>query len=157
MSCALACVLCGAARAAGRGRPRGAGARANLRVLSMHCIAEKALCHQEKLTFRKHLMPYQVGVAVAGGLNMWCTVVECLLQCDPRNVMVAVDLENCFNAIERDALVEELRRHTHLRPLARYVINAYPVGMVSVARIGEEWRRLCTERGPAQGRPLAGR
>eukprot|EP01044_Picomonas_judraskeda_P019389 COSAG03_NODE_4080_length_1695_cov_2.140977_1_plen_104_part_00 len=41
---------------------------------------------------------------------MWCTVVECLLQCDPRNVMVAVDLENCFNAIDRDALVEELRR-----------------------------------------------
>ncbi len=53
-------------------------------------LAEKALCQQEKDTFRAHLMPYQVGVAVAGGLNMWSTVVECLLQRDARNVVVAV-------------------------------------------------------------------
>eukprot|EP01043_Picozoa_sp_COSAG02_P028062 COSAG02_NODE_1684_length_11324_cov_8.190111_2_plen_66_part_00 len=57
----------------------------------------RALCQQEKDTFRAHLMPYQVGVAVAGGLNMRSTVVECLLQRDARNVVVAVDLANCFN------------------------------------------------------------
>ena len=50
-------------------------------------------------------MPYQVGVAVAGGLNMWSTVVECLLQRDARNVVVAVDLANCFNDVDRDALL----------------------------------------------------
>jgi hypothetical protein len=100
-------------------------------------------------------MPYQVGVAVAGGMNMWCTVVECLLQSDARNVMVAVDLENCFNAIDRDALVDELQRHPGLRALARYVVAAYPSGMVSTTHIAGEWRRLCTERGLAQGRPLS--
>ena len=100
-------------------------------------------------------MPYQVGVAVPGGLNMWCTVVECLLQQDTRNVVVAVDLANCFNDIDRDALVEELRRYPELRPLARYVVAAYPRDMVSVTRINAAWRRLCTERGLAQGRPLS--
>ena len=92
---------------------------------------------------------------MAGGMNMWCTVVECLLQSDARNVMVAVDLENCFNAIDRDALVDELQRHPGLRALARYVVAAYPSGMVSTTHIAGEWRRLCTERGLAQGRPLS--
>ena len=59
---------------------------------------------------------------------MWATVVECLLQVDPRNVIVAVDLENMFNAIDRDALVEELLRHDDLRALARNVIATYPPG-----------------------------
>ena len=75
---------------------------------------------------------------------MWCTVVECLLQQDARNVIVAVDLANCFNDIDRDALVEELRRYPELRPLARYVVAAYPRDMVSVTRINADWRRLCT-------------
>ena len=88
-------------------------------------LAEKALVQQERDNFRAHLMPYQVGVAVPGGMNMWCTVVECLLQGDVRNVMVAVDLENCFNAIDRDALVDELQRHPQLRALSRYVVAAY--------------------------------
>ena len=96
---------------------------------------------------------------------MWCTVVECLLQSDPRNVMVAVDLENCFNAIDRDALVDELRRHSGLRALARYVVAAYPPGMVSTTRIEGEWRlgliglcswsvRLCRFIMPGLCRPI---
>ena len=39
-------------------------------------LAEKVVCKQSEDRFRKHLMPYQVGVAVPGGLNMWATVVE---------------------------------------------------------------------------------
>jgi len=118
-------------------------------------LAEKTACKQEAKTFRAHLMPYQVGVAVPGGLNMWATVVECLLQVDPRNVIVAVDLENMFNAIDRDELVEELLRHPNLAGLARNVIATYPPGLVSVAKIEGEWRRLSTERGLAQGRCLS--
>ena len=78
--------------------------------------------------------------------------VECLLQSDVRNVMVAVDLENCFNAIDRDALVDELRRHPQLRALCRYVVVAYPPGMVSTKTADEilptavrHWRRPRSE------------
>jgi len=52
--------------------------------------------------FARYLMPYQVGVAVKGGLNMWATVVECLLQRDTSNVALAIDLTNCFNDVDRD-------------------------------------------------------
>lgn len=40
-------------------------------------------------------------------------------------------LENMFNAVDRDVLVDELRRHELLRPLARYVVAMYPPGMVN--------------------------
>ena len=60
-----------------------------------------------------------------------------------------------FNAVDRDALVDELRRHSHLASLARYVVNLYPPGMVSVARIEGDWRRLNGDRGLAQGRCLS--
>ena len=69
--------------------------------------------------FARHLMPYQVGVAVKGGLNMWATVVECLLQRDTSNVALAIDLANCFNDVDRDTLVDELRTHSNLTGLAR--------------------------------------
>ena len=118
-------------------------------------VAEKAVCIDNAKVFAAHLMPYQVGVAVPGGMGMWTTVVECLLQVDSANVLLAVDLENMFNAVDRDALVDELRKHSRLAPLARYVVGLYPPGMVSVARIEGEWRRLNVERGLAQGRCLS--
>ena len=55
-------------------------------------LAEKVAVQQMNEAFARHLMPYQVGVAVKGGLNMWATVVECLLQRDTGNVAVAIDL-----------------------------------------------------------------
>lgn len=76
-------------------------------------------------------------------------------QCDTSNVLVAVDLENMFNAVGRDALVDELRRHELLQPLARYVVALYPPGMISVAKVAGEWRRISMERGLAQGRCLS--
>ena len=109
-------------------------------------VAEKAYCIEAKDVFAAHLMPYQVGVAVPGGMNMWATVVECLLQRDTSNVLVAVDLENMFNAVDRDALVDELRRHELLQPLARYVVALYPPGMISVAKVAGEWRRISIQR-----------
>ena len=59
--------------------------------------------------FAAHLMPYQVGVAVPSGMGMWTTVVECLLQADTSNVLLAVDLENMFNAVDRDDYVHHNR------------------------------------------------
>ena len=44
-------------------------------------LAEKATMQMHKGTFARLLMmPFQVGVAVAGGVNMRTTTVECLLQ-----------------------------------------------------------------------------
>ena len=45
-------------------------------------LAEKALAKKLKNAFIAHLMPHQVGVGVPGGLNMWATVVETMLQRD---------------------------------------------------------------------------
>ena len=67
-----------------------------------------------KNAFIAHLMPHQVGVGVPGGLNMWATVVETMLQRDDRAVMCAIDLENCFNAVDRDMLIDECLRHPTL-------------------------------------------
>eukprot|EP01050_Picozoa_sp_SAG11_P020984 SAG11_NODE_3646_length_2314_cov_8.740406_1_plen_98_part_00 len=50
---------------------------------------------------KRHLMPDQFGIAVSGGLSMWATVVEAMLQADPRNVFLSIDLSNCFNAMSR--------------------------------------------------------
>ena len=71
---------------------------------------------------------------------MWATVVECLLQRDTSNVALAIDLANCFNDVDRDTLVDELRTHSNLKGLARYVVATYPEGMMSWTRVGEEWR-----------------
>ena len=65
-------------------------------------LAEKALCQQERDNFRAHLMPYQVGVAVAGGLNMWCTVVECLLQSD---AVSSPGRDGCRCSIDSDGVL----------------------------------------------------
>ena len=68
-------------------------------------LAEKAAVKKMNDEFARHLMPYQVGVAVKGGLNMWATVVECLLQRDVGNVAVAIDLGaiagSSFGPVER--------------------------------------------------------
>ena len=50
-------------------------------------LAEKTLAMQLKDAFIAHLMPHQVGVGVPGGLNMWATVVEAMLQRDHEAVM----------------------------------------------------------------------
>ena len=73
-------------------------------------------------------MPFQVGVGVRGGLNMWATTVECLLQRNPGFALVSIDIENCFNAIDRDRLIDECLASTEpgIRVLARYVERTYP-------------------------------
>ena len=59
-----------------------------------------------KDVFAKFLMPFQVGVAVAGGMNLWTTAVECLLQSNHNNVIMSIDLSNMFNDVSRDRLGE---------------------------------------------------
>ena len=74
-------------------------------------LAEKTLAMQLKDTFIAHLMPHQVGVGVPGGLNMWATVVGAMLQRGKEAVMCAIDLENCFNTVDRGMPVEECLKH----------------------------------------------
>ena len=70
-------------------------------------LAEQSYTHTEKDMFQRTLMPHQVAVAVAGGMNMWATVVEALMQKDKHNCMCAIDLTNMFNDIDRDELIDE--------------------------------------------------
>ena len=120
-------------------------------------LAERALVQQEKHRLARYLMPFQVGVGVRGGLNMWATTVECLLQRNPHFALVSIDIENCFNAMDRDALIDECLASDDpvVRALARYVERTYPPGMVAMVDIGGAWRHLSMERGTAQGRPLS--
>eukprot|EP01047_Picozoa_sp_COSAG01_P079532 COSAG01_NODE_15126_length_1371_cov_31.155660_1_plen_85_part_00 len=82
---------------------------------------------QHRQDFATFLMPWQVGVAVAGGMSMWSTVVEALLQRNPLNVVCAVDLTNCFNDLTRDELVAECLWHPD-------VPAAWPSGLLMVLR-----------------------
>ena len=40
--------------------------------------------------------------SVHGGTNIWTSVVEAHLQLHKSDVMVSIDLQNCFNEIDRD-------------------------------------------------------
>ena len=55
-------------------------------------------------------------------------MVECLLQQDADNVIVAIDLANMFNDVDRDALVDELLRHTRLGPSTQDASRFQPSG-----------------------------
>ena len=59
-------------------------------------LAEKTLAMQLKDAFIAHLKPHQVGAGVPGGLNMWATVVEAMLQRDHEAVIC--DVCGCFRA-----------------------------------------------------------
>ena len=130
-----------------------------LRPIAIGCallrLAEKSYATQMKEVFRRHLMPLQFGVAVPGGLNLWSTVVEAMLQDNPNSVFLGIDLTNCFNAMSRDHLIDECLQHAELRPLARYIAGTYPPGMLAWVRVEEAWAAVNFQSGCAHGRPLS--
>ena len=130
-----------------------------LRPIAIGCallrLAEKSYATQMKEVFRRHLMPLQFGVAVPGGLNLWSTVVEAMLQDNPNSVFLGIDLTNCFNAMSRDHLIDECLQHAELRPLARHIAGTYPPGMLAWVRVEEAWAAVNFQSGCAQGRPLS--
>ena len=69
--------------------------------------------------------------------------------------MVSIDLEKCFNALDRDALMEACLSCPLTAPLAHYVATTYPGGMQVLLNVLGDWRRIPFERGIAQGRPLS--
>jgi hypothetical protein len=81
--------------------------------------------------------------------------VEATLQHDSRNIMLSIDLTNCPNAISRQELILELLKHEELRPLAKYVSECYPPGMVAWAALEDSWQAIGFDEGCAQGRPLS--
>jgi len=112
-------------------------------------LAERAYCKQQEKRFEKFFMPYQVGVAVPGGLSMWASVVEALLQQDEDNVMLSIDLSNCFNALDRNELIAECFRHELTRPLAHYVAMTYPPSTIAWNKVENSWRAINFEMGVA--------
>eukprot|EP01050_Picozoa_sp_SAG11_P014191 SAG11_NODE_1721_length_4374_cov_5.296374_1_plen_263_part_00 len=118
-------------------------------------LAERTYCRQLKPELARHLMPFQFGVAVPGGLSLWSTVVEAMQQLDTTLHFLSIDLTNCFNAMDRDALIRECLRHEPLRPLARYVASAYPRGMIAWVEVERAWQAVDFANGTAQGRPLS--
>ena len=62
---------------------------------------------------------------------------------------MSIDIENCFNAIDRDRLIDECLASAEpgIRVLARYVERTYPPGMVAFAEIDGRWRELQMSRG----------
>ena len=118
-------------------------------------LAERTYARQMRTVFIRHLMPYQFGVAVPGGLSLWSTVIECMLQADHNNVFLSIDLVNCFNTMDRDMLIAECMLHDELVPLATYVKNTYPPGMMCWVEVEDAWKGIAFENGTAQGRPLS--
>jgi hypothetical protein len=53
-----------------------------------------------------------------------------MLQADHNNVFLSIGLVNCFNTMDLDMLIAECMLHDELVPLAMYVKNTYPPGMM---------------------------
>jgi hypothetical protein len=74
---------------------------------------------------------------------------------DHNNVFLSIDLVNCFNTMDRDMLIAECMLHNELVPLAAYVKNIYPPGMMCWVEVEDAWKGIAFENGTAQGRPLS--
>ena len=109
-------------------------------------IAERAYTKSMGSAWQEHLMPFQVGVNMPGGMNSWSTNVEAHMQLFPEDIMVSIDLENCFNAPDCDALIEACLSCQLTAPLARYVATTYPGGMQVLLNVLGDWRRIPFER-----------
>ena len=122
---------------------------------------------QLKNELRTEMLPYQVGVAVPGGLEIVNTLVDILME-DPDAVLASMDIKNCFNAFERLEMIEEIvmpnagGRVSCLAKLGKYLLMSYfehggATGWVWQADAkhpkGGKWKGLSAESGVHQGRP----
>ena len=119
-----------------------------LRRWASKCLARKAFEDT-----REHLAPHQLGVGVKGGCEALIHAANKILSDDSipleNKWVLQVDMENAFNSISREAMLEETR---HYCPkLSAWVEYCY--GNSSHLFFGAH--RLCSSTGPQQGDPLA--
>ncbi len=99
------------------------------------------------------LAPLQVGVGTRGGVDAVAHAVATALEADPLNVVCALDCENAFNTVSRDAVFAAVRnRVPSLLPVVQWAYGAATPLHVAGARPGTE--PIMSQCGVRQGDPL---
>ncbi len=114
-------------------------------------LVGKCLAHSASAQARERLEPLQVGVGTPGGaeavihvVRNWCSRHHA----DPNRVLLKVDVENAFNSVDRQAILEAVREFSAaLVPWADFTY-----ANDSTLILGHE--RVSSRRGVQQGDPL---
>jgi hypothetical protein len=93
-------------------------------------ITAACLMTQYGPTIAEVLLPHgQLGIAISGGLDFICHSTQAQLETfmpNPQSstrALLALDIENMFNAISRSACRQQLHRNPKLQPLLSFVIR----------------------------------
>eukprot|EP01050_Picozoa_sp_SAG11_P023913 SAG11_NODE_4947_length_1712_cov_3.743335_1_plen_125_part_00 len=105
-------------------------------------VVERATCFANKDAMGPALMPYQVGVAISGGLTMLTAATEAELRVGGRRLRkLDEDIKNCFCEIDRVGMLEDLLDSeqllgTDFSHLAPYMQMAYGTDAKYGGRLG---------------------
>jgi hypothetical protein len=116
-------------------------------------LAGRALCLATRVDFVRLLLPHQFGVGVSCGAESVVRVIQRVLHVRRTWVVLALDLRNAFNEVERRAVFEGVERAglTHLLP---YLQFAYGTASDLRYQAGALSATLDSARGVRQGDPL---
>jgi hypothetical protein len=116
-------------------------------------LAGRALCLATRGDFARLLLPHQFGVGVSCGAESVVRVIQRALHLRRGWVVLALDLRNAFNEVERRAVFEGVERAglTHLLP---YLQFAYGTASDLRYQAGALSATLDSVRGVRQGDPL---
>jgi hypothetical protein len=114
-------------------------------------LACSCLLEQMKQTIEDWFVPFQYGVQVSGGVEAVVHQVNNLIQTDPENVVLKVDLENAFGSVSRQAVLSQIKGElSALRGIANFMLK--DKNLVQYRQAGYEFER---EEGVDQGGILA--
>lgn len=134
-------------------RKRGGGLRPIAVGETLRRLVGKCVCLTLRKQLEQHFFPSQLGVGIKGGVEMVVHAVESILD-DPATceAILAVDLSNAFNEMERKPILEELQQH--FPELLPFVSSLYAHPTPLILRAGVRFRTFWSVTGVQQGDPL---
>ena len=97
-------------------------------------------------------LPFQLGVAVKGGVGIMFNLIRLATAAHPDWMVLGTDLKSAFQRMPRAHFLDKLRTHPTLYPLFFFAANCYLFPSTSVCFYGELFKYL-SEEGMAQGCP----
>ena len=99
-------------------------------------------------------LPFQLGVAVKGGVGIMFNLIRLATAAHPEVswMVLGTDLKSAFQRMPRAHFLDKLRTHPTLYPLFFFAANCYLFPSTSVCFYGELFKYL-SEEGMAQGCP----
>ena len=116
---------------------------------SLRKVITKALYSPFMGKIREICKPCQSGIGTKGGGSQLVMAITLLLKASPGRVVIALDVVNAFNEIERQSVVEAIWDDEAIRPLWYYNMRCKTVaGFVGLGyRPGMVQAPFCCEEG----------